>query len=166
MKTKREKTLLLVFLGLTVALGSLLSYTMYLYIGVAGLFADLGENLTVEKIEMYTRDSSKQMSVTITVFNSFAGSYLKVYIAIKELRIGEKAIALYSGAVQFDGTFTYLNVPSLSNGTAKLSFDVSSFSISPQDLQNLRVRIRLLATTVVNEGAPLSMDFVKIYAEQ
>jgi hypothetical protein len=166
MKTKREKALLLIFLGLTVALGSVLSYTMYLYIGVAALFRSLDENLTIDKIEIYAYDSSELMKITMTVYNSFAGSYLKLYAAVKELYIGDKVITLYSGGEPFAGTFTNVDIPPLHNATVTLAFDVSSYSLNTQDLQNLKIKIRLQPTSVINEDVSqrLTYDLIKSYA--
>jgi hypothetical protein len=165
MKAQSKKALLLIFLGLTVGLAAFLCYTIYVWIGVGNLLRSLDDNTTIDNMEISTQNNTTSMNATITITNCFAGSYIKIYIAIKALTInGKTPISLYDlYEGQLPGTFGNIYISPLSNASIKLSFNLPSDSLKTEDLQNLTLNIRILATTVVNEGRPQTIDFEKRY---
>jgi hypothetical protein len=171
LKTKREKArkaLILVFLGLTISLAAILSYTVYLYVGVALLFNNFDSNLSVDRVEIPVDIAPSPTNITITINNPFAGSYLDItYIAIKELMFEGAVFDLSQGGVPLSGTFTGVYVPALSSRQVRLSFSLpspaSSYTPDPQAPSTITLAIRVHATTIINEGQLQRIDLVKNY---
>jgi len=171
LKTKREKArkaLILAFLGLTIGLAAILSYSVYLYVGVALLFNSFDSNLSIDKVEIPVDIALSPINITITINDPFAGSYLDVtYIAIKELRFEGAVFDLSQGGAPISGTFTGVYVPALSSRQVRLSFSLpnpaSSYTPDPQAPSTITLAIRVHATTIVNEGKLQRIDLVKNY---
>lgn len=163
LKIMKEKALL-IFLATTIALAVFLSYTVYVWLGVAVLFYNFDENLAIDNVEVSAGENSQLMSMTMTITNSFVGSFLDLYVAVRALYINNTQILLFSGSQQFPGTFASVELPPLSSKSLDVSFSFSSDSSFPQDItdQQMIFSIRILAKTVVNEN-PMTINLIKSY---
>jgi hypothetical protein len=164
LKIKMEKALL-VFLGVTIALGALLCYNLYIWIGVSLLFDTLEESFTISNVEtrVLTEGDSTSviMTVTMTITNSFAGSPMNLYISVKTLYINNTPTASWNPVNAFT---PWIVVPSLSSRSVNVSFTLSSDPLSWQNPTNepLIFNVLVLAKTIVNED-PISIPFEKAY---
>jgi len=164
MKEKREKALIVIFLGLTTGLAIFLGYTTYVWVTIGNIFNNLDENTTINNIEISTQNNTTSMNVTITIANPYACSHVNIYIVLKALTIDNKTISLYDYYKgQLSGTFGNLHVPPNSNATIKFKFNLPQNSLDIQEPQNITLNIRILATTIINEGKPQTIEFEKHY---
>jgi hypothetical protein len=167
-RNKSSRALLVIFLGLTVGLSAYLSYTVYVYIGVALVFHGFDSNLTVDRVAVSTEATSPSVNLTMTVSNPFAGSYMDLYVAVKELTSsGMILFSRYSGD-PVPGTFVDVYLPAQSSRQIMLSFAPDQTDYHGQDPRtplNITLVIRILATTIINPESAQRIDVIKQYIE-
>jgi hypothetical protein len=133
--------------------------------GVASLFYNFDQNLAINNVEVSAGENPRLISMTMTVTNSFAGSFIDLYVAVRALYINNTQVLFFSGSQQFPGTFGSVQLAPLSSKSLAVSFSFSADSSFPQDItgQQMIFSIRVLAKTVVNEN-PMTINLLKLYS--
>jgi hypothetical protein len=160
----RQKTLI-IFLAITIALTAFLFYTVYVWTGVAALFYNFDQNLIINNVEVSAGENPRLISMTMTITNSFAGSFIDLYVEVRSLYINNTQALFFSGSQPFPGTFGSVQLAPLSSKSLDISFSFSADSSFPQNItgQQMIFSIRVLAKTVVNEN-PMTINLLKLYS--
>ena len=165
MKSRCETILVCVFACVTVILAGFLFYTVYVWTGTGVLLQNLDENFSVDSVEVYPSIDYTTVNATITVSNTFLGSYMRLYIVLWALNVNGTEVLLSDRAGnQVPGTVAGILVYPLSSGTVGMYFNVSSNSVTIQTPRNLMFIFRVTARTIVTENrAHYPIDIYKLY---
>lgn len=141
----------------------LFSYTMYLWIGIAGALREVEDNIEITGIHVSNYvNGNASVSINVSVYNPTEFSLRISYMAIKEIQVNGRHIRLYSGSHQFPNTFKCLNL-----GLQPFSGELISFNFSLDEnilnSGNWTLLLRVHINTIFNEENPLRLDVLCVY---
>jgi len=160
-KKLKQKIVTIVILGLTFGSIVFLVYSTYLWVNTVNLYYNLQDDITINEVQIFEQKGNQNMNVTLTIQNKLLGSHIKLYIAFKGIINGKTTIPLedpYKGLPS--GAFKTIIIPQQSASTVKFNFPL------PEDCPKiegpeLKLIIRILASTILNEEQPQSFNIVK-----
>lgn len=170
MRFKFEKALWVAFVSFTFVAILLFSYTMYLWIGVAGALREV--DLTIEEIVFdYLSNNNASIKPVLSIHNPSSFTFHVSYLAIKEVRLNGHSVGL-PGSKEHTGVFRYyppdnlLLLEPLSNTTVEFDIkpenDVSCW-LNDDGLQwSLSIRMHIL-TMFARTSQPIRLDIVREY---
>jgi len=157
-----QKIMTTIILGTTFGSIIFLGYSTYLWINTVNLYRNLQYDITISEVQIFEKLGNQIMNVTITVQNRLLGSHIKLYMAFKGIINEETTISLedpYKGLPS--GAFKTVIIPQHSATMVKFCFPLPEDFPKIEGPVELKLIIRILASTILNEEQPQSFTIVK-----
>ncbi|MEM1589130.1 MAG: hypothetical protein QW175_01765 [Candidatus Bathyarchaeia archaeon] len=161
-KNKRNSVIIAILLGLTIGSSIFVGYSTFLWISVAQFYHNLQSSITINEVQIAAKNESYLMNVTVSIRNELAYSHVNMYIALEKIIIHNNIISLddpYEGLPP--SAFTRVKVPQQSNVSVKFSLTLPKNFPKIEDSVEMKFVIRVLATTIINEGQPQTAIIIK-----
>lgn len=161
-----KKGLMVTFTLITLVTAIGFSYTMYLWIGIAGALRNVEENVKIDRVEVETSDGNKLISVDLSIYNPSEFPLYVSYVAVKEILVDGIHAQLYSASYQFPGTFDGIDreLEPFSKESVSFNFDCPSSLQNGSNYENWALHILVHVTTVFTER-PIAFNILSEYKQ-
>lgn len=162
---------LAVFICFTLATTTILSYTLYLWIGIAGSLRNI--EIEILTIEVTSNSDTSNLNVTILIRNPSKFSCEIAYIAIRRVEVNQYSYELdiqrAAGSFRsyydaYTQTGTPLEIKSYSNAPIHFQFQtpIDPSSLTEDSEWNLLIRLHLI--TLFNRENIIRLDIERTYS--
>jgi len=161
-----KKGLMVVFMLITLVSTIAFSYTMYLWIGIAGALRNVEENVKIDRVEVEISEGNKSISLDLSIYNPSEFFLCISYVAVKEVMVDGIHAKLYFGSSQFSGTFNELDreLEPFSNESISFKFDCPSPLQNVSNYENWVLHMLVHVTTAFTEK-PIAFNILGEYEQ-
>jgi len=161
-----KKGLMVTFILITLVTTIAFSYTMYLWIGIAGALRNVEENVKINRVEVETSEGNKLISLDLSIYNPSEFSLCVSYVAVKEVMVDGIHAKLYFGSSQFPGTFDGIDreLEPFSNESISFKFDCPLPLQNVSNYENWILSILVHVTTAFTEN-PIAFNILGEYEQ-